>query len=102
MTRLLGITAAVTLAALDYLIASAAFLDIPELGEGLLALAAIGAIAAWLLRRSLPLFVTQNLLLVVAVGHALGAGSPFDARAVVTISVSFLLANGLVWLVARD
>lgn len=101
MTSLLAIAAGLALAALDYLIVSAAFLDVPKLGEGLLALAAIGVIAAWVLRRSLPLFVTQNLLLAVAVGHALEAGSPFDVRAVVTITMSFLLANGLAWLVAR-
>lgn len=98
MMRLLAIAAALTLAAFDYFVVSAAFLDVPKLGGGLLALAAAGAVATWLLRRSLPLFVTQNLLIAVAAGHALEAGSPLDVQAVITLAVSFLIGNGLAWL----
>ncbi len=101
MKRLLAGSAALALAALDYIVVSAAFLNRPKLGEALLALAAIGAVAAWLWRRPLPLFATQNLLLAAAAVHAVNAGSPLDAQAAITLVVSFLVGNGLAWLAAR-
>jgi hypothetical protein len=41
------------------------------------------------------------VLLVVTAGHALGAGSPLDTQGAITLALSFLIGNGLVWLAAR-
>lgn len=101
MKRLIAVIVIPALAMLDYVIVSATFLDIPTLGEGLLALVTICVATSWWLRRPLPLFVAQNLLLAVAAGHALNAGSTFDAQGAITLAVSFLIGNGLVWLVVR-
>lgn len=101
MRRLIAVAAIVMLALLDYAIVSAAFLDLPKLGETLLALVAVGAAASWWWRRALPLFVAQNLLLIVAAGHALEAGSTLDTRGAVTLALSFLIGNGLARLAAR-
>ncbi len=101
MRRLIAVIAIVALALLDYAIASAAFLDRSKIGEALLALVAIGTAASWWWRRALPLFVAQNLLLIVAAGHALAAGSPLDTQGAITLALSFLIGNGLVRLAAR-
>jgi hypothetical protein len=101
MRHLIAVIAIVALALLDYVIVSAAFLYTPTPAEWLLALVAVGAAASGWWRRGLPLFVAQNLLLVVTAGHALGAGSPLDTQGAIMLALSFLTGNGLVWLAAR-
>lgn len=102
MRRLIAVIAVVSLVLLDYAIASGTFLDTAKLGETLLTLVAVGAVASWWRQRALPLFVAQNLLLIVAAGHALETGSPLDAQGAVTLALSFLIGNGLVRLAARE